>query len=455
MSLVTASWTMPSIERLTQVDILKMFLRESNLGFYSTVSAGSVSELEDLNRLRASSLNSESVNGYLYILRDAGGSSAAPEGEIRPVESFEKKMGRINIDPPFSAPLGANDEYAVFYMTHPQDVLDHLNHLLKNEIYLPAWSILTNVPDGDMEQPNTADWSSTNATVTKSTNEPGMSGVRYLRVLGAGSSNGYARSNFLSVHPGEKYHLSALVRVEGTAARLILYDENNGVEIAAEETSASSTVRLWLEASIPEGCNTVSVRLSTPVNGETSYWDDVCFFGLEALELPLPWWVRDSDQVHGVYELRPANIKNEKEWDPALRGERDVRWDRRDEAFGRGQLRIGARFGQTIYPMFIKGTRNETAFANNTEVKHLDPVMVNAGLCYKVFSSLSGYRSSGALNMDWVREQRGRWQQEWEKQLRLQALRLEQEETAPAVDTFVYRPRHTGDTYYPRAPLVR
>lgn len=445
MSLVTTSYTTAQLERLNRTSILKRFLRESGLGLYGVVDSGTTGTIVDTARLSHPAFNDDTFQGWAYILKDAGGAAAAPEGEIQSIDpdEFAASTGTVGVYGTFSAAPAAGDEFAIFHMIHPQDVLDHLDELLKHEIYLPAWAILSHVPDGDMEQSALTDWTDTNATSAKSTAEPAMNGSRWMTVT-ASADNGYTSSVSLYVHPGERYHMSALARTDGsTQAKLVAYDVTNAAEIDSVSTSATSTVRVWKEFSAPSGCYEIKLRLQTVTNGQVTSWDDVCFFSPNETELPLPWWVKDSDQVHGVYYLRPYSTVSANEWQPAYRGERDQRWDKHDEAFGRGMLRVNARQGSAVYPLYIKGTRNETAFSNNnTDYKRLDPNLITAGLCYKVFSQLSNLPQTGTLNVDWIKEKANIWRSEWEMQKRRHLLRLEQEETSEAPEAmFIRSPR--------------
>lgn len=51
------------------------------------------------------------VNHYAYITEDAGGASAAPEGEERPVSDFNQSSATITVDPAFTAAPASGDTY--------------------------------------------------------------------------------------------------------------------------------------------------------------------------------------------------------------------------------------------------------------------------------------------------------------------------------------------------------
>lgn len=449
--MVTSTYTLPTIERLNKTSVIKRFLRESGLGFYGTATGGGTTSIVDTVRMANGGLNDDFAEGWAYILKDAGGSAAAPEGEIQPLSAFVASTGTATIGT-VTAAVATGDEYAIFTVIHPQEVLDHLTELLTSEIYIPCWTVLTNIPDGDMEQSNTTDWANSNATLAKATAEPAMSGARYLSVT-AGAANAYATpAANISVLPNKKYHLSALVRTDAaTSATLSAYDITNSASIDSVTYAGTGTQRLWMEFTTPAGCYNIKPRLTTVTDTKITYWDDVVLYGLDDVELPGPWWAKDSDQIKGVFQMRPFSTGTNT-WDATLRGERDTRWDFRDDSFGRGQLTFVSRYGTAnSWPVYVKGTRNETAFSNNnSDYKHLDPNLINAGLCFKAFSALSSYRNAGSTNMEWIRERRAFWEGEWKRLRRDHALRLEGETTSIAPMVPFYRNRDRGSWYEDR-----
>lgn len=51
------------------------------------------------------------VGHYAYILTDAGGASAAPEGEERPVTDYDQSAATLTVSPAFTAAVGNGDTY--------------------------------------------------------------------------------------------------------------------------------------------------------------------------------------------------------------------------------------------------------------------------------------------------------------------------------------------------------
>ena len=82
-------------------------------GFYAagTATGGLATTLEDTGGLYAPD---DYWNGhYLYIVEDAGGAGAAPEGEERPVTDYVQSTATLTVSPAFSAAVASGDTYEV------------------------------------------------------------------------------------------------------------------------------------------------------------------------------------------------------------------------------------------------------------------------------------------------------------------------------------------------------
>lgn len=441
MALISAAWTTPTTESYTRAQILKRLLRDGGLGESGTATGGSTSTIVDTGALQSSGYPDDKYKGmWARIEYDAGGASAAPELEIRPCTSSTASSGTATVNPVYSAAPASGDRYQLWAFIHPQKVLDTLDQVMTQDAFLPDWGICTEVPDGDMEQNNTTDWAATNATVTKVSAEPALFGKRWLSVATT-STGGYAASNTIRVSPGKRYHLSAVVRASAasTTPKLIAYDLTNSATIDSKTTTSQTPVRLWFEFTAPSTCYTVNVRLSNTENSVTSLWDDVCLYALDSQDLPLPWWVNNKSQIHGVFRSRWTDIGSN-QWDPIPFGDLDRdRWDFRDSAFGRGQLRIVSRQGPPSEPIYIFGLRNETAWENeNTETKHIDLDWVTARMMVVLLRQMKGPLSIGLQHSDWIDGQQKYWEEEWRKERRKQEERIQDVLQAQAPEVYVY-----------------
>lgn len=453
MALTTAQYTLATAETVTRRQVLERVLRDGGFGQYGTVTSGSTSTIVDTSRL-SGGIPDDWFKGYINrIAYDAGGAGAAPEGEMRFVTASTASSGTVTSGTPvFTAAPAAGDIYQLWQYIHPQVALDTLDQIMTEDVSLPCWTILTEIPDGDMEQNNTTDWTGTNATAAKSTSEPALWGKRYLTVATTSAGGYVAPANTVSVVPGRRYHLSALVRCPASCtAELIAYDVSNSASITSKTTTSRTNVRLWMEFTAPAGCHVVSLRMSNQENSVTSAWDELCFFSLDAYDISLPWWVQSKDNVKGIFKPSFNTIgTNLYEPEPRVDAELD-RWNIVDNAFGRGQLRIHSRYGMIDRPVYIFGTRAETAWANeNTETKHVNRDWLNARMLYLLYGQMQSPRSVGTQNMEWAEKQFARWEKEWNRQRRMQDERLESAIQAAVADVHIYSDRQV----YPERLVV-
>lgn len=378
---------------------------------------------------------------WARIEYDAGGAAAAPEGEIRPVTASTASSGTATVNPVFSAAVASGDKYQLWAYIHPQKVLDTLDQVMTQDVYLPEWAILTEVPDGDMEQDNTTNWAAPIGTLSKVSSEPALCGKRWAQIVTSGSNDYFQNTAAIRVVPGKRYHISALSRcgISTVTARLQAYDNSNGAQIDAVTHSNTTPVRLHMEITAPSGCYDLRVRMGSSGDSETSFWDDVCVYSLDSKDLPLPWWVSNKTQVKGVFRSRWTDAGTDM-WDPIPYGDLDRdRWDFRDSAFGRGQLRIVSRQGPPSEPVYIFGLRPETAFANeNTETKHVDIDWATARMMSVLLRQMQGPLSIGLQQSDWVKERQKYWDEEWRKERKKQEERIQDVLQAQAPEIWVY-----------------
>ncbi len=441
MAEVTVSYTTPQIEGLTRQKILERFLRDSGFGIYGTATSGSTSTIVDTTRLQSAQYSdTEFENNWARVSVKSGGSGAAPEGEIRTISTFTPGAGKLTATPPFTVAPAVSDIYQIWNYVHPQVILDTIDQICKEDVYLPTWTILSEIPDFDMEQSGTTEWTGANSTLAKSTTEPRSNGKQYLTVA-ATSGNGYAKCATLSVIPGHTYHLSALVRANAASvtASLIAYDETNSANISNKTTQTRVWGRLWFNFTAPATCYQVTVRLSTVENGSTTSWNGVALWGLSSYDIALPWWVKDGAQVKGFGRGIQQDIGTSL-WDANPRFSQDSnRWDFKDEAFGRGQIRAVSK-ASISDPVYIFGMRNETAYSSETESKKIDANWMASRLGFLMFEQMQAIPNTGMMNMKWVENQYARYVKSWEIERRKQQKRIEDQLLADGGDAWYSRP---------------
>src|SRR3990167_8204573 len=226
-------------EGITRRNLLSRFLRETGLGHYGTATGGSTTTLVDTTTLQSTQFSDQDwVGGWARISRDAGGAAAAPEAEIRPITTYAPSTGTITVNPAFTAAPVSTDNYELWRFPSPRMILDSLDTLLQEEVWLPCWSPLSQIIDFDMEQDNMTHWTGTNATVTKVTIEPALNGKRWLSVVST-SAGGYATSPTYNVEPSKSYYVSTLVHPTSTftlGPQLVVRDITNSANITGTVT---------------------------------------------------------------------------------------------------------------------------------------------------------------------------------------------------------------------------
>jgi len=441
MALITGSWTTATVEAYTRATLLKRILREG-FGEYGTATGGSTSTIVDTGMLQSSGYPDDKYKGmWARIEYDAGGAAAAPELEIRPCTASTSSNGTVTVNPVYSAATASGDRYQLWAFMHPQKVLDTLDQVMTQDCFLPEWTLLTEMPDGDMEQNNTTDWGNSNATLSKVTAEPSLWGKRWLRVTTT-DAGGYAENAAaLAVVPGATYHISAIARPTAatTTATVRAYDNTNAATIDLKTYTGSAPGRVYMEVTAPAGCHDLRVRLGATANGVAVDFDEVAVYSTGANSLPLPWWVSNKAQVKGIFRTTWTGLTSDV-WDPMPSMTLDnERWDFRDSAFGRGQLRIVASQGVIPTPMYLFGLRPETAWANeNTEVKHVDQDWVIARTMQILFRQMQGPLSIGLQHSEWVQERQKYWDEEYRRERKKQEERIQDVLQAEVPDVYVY-----------------
>ena len=88
--------------------------RETGLLISGTATGGSTSTIIDINRLAEYDELGAFRRTLAYIRTDAGGASAAPEGEARFVTAYSGQNKQLTVAPVFSAAVAAGDTYEVY-----------------------------------------------------------------------------------------------------------------------------------------------------------------------------------------------------------------------------------------------------------------------------------------------------------------------------------------------------
>ena len=389
------SFSLPTVEGSNRLNLFKKLSRATGILKYGTVTSGARDYIIDSTRLKSSQLShSEWEGGWVRISSTTD--SLAPQGEIIPISIFTPELGKVEGSPYFTVAPESGDTYELWKLD-PQDIIDIVDEALTDDLYVPCWTVLSEVPDYDMEQSGTTDWTAVNSTVTKQTSEPRSpwSGKRYLRVVSS-SAGGYARTALLNVQGGKPYFSSAAARASIGTAKLVIYDETNGAIIDSWTSDQMYPNRISLFWQSPTTCKQVSLRLTSVDSGDTTEWDEVIFHSTYSPDIELPWWIKNRNQVKGIFQYQPITI-TDKIWDMVLKGEYDSRFD----IYDMGQKkRAVARQGVITWPLYLLGIRNETAYSDDTtDLKYIDPNLFIACLGWKIYKYLCQPFVNGILDV--------------------------------------------------------
>lgn len=418
MPLVSTADSALHIRTLTRNQLCKRILRESGLGTYGVVTSGDTNFLIDTTKLKSSQYSEDEwVDGWVRISKDSSSVGSALENSISPITDYAPTTGTISFNPSFSIATAAGDEYELWRFPNPNEVMDTIDQCLLNDIYLPCWSLISEVPDFDMEQSGTSDWSATNATIAKATSTRNR-GKRSLTVTTT-SANGYASTASLYVEPQKSYFASVDFTSgdASTTAKLVAFDITNNAEITSKTATRRNVGKLWFEFTSPSGCYEIKLRLQVVETTSTVTFDDVIFFSTEQKTVSLPWWVSDREQVKGVFQLDLRDVSTNLATDELI-GEQDERWDVMDTAFGNyNKLKLRARYGTCTRPLYIFGVRSETAFSDdNSDYKLVSEDYLLSGVLTKLFSTLKNEPREGLLDAKFFERKYEEWSKKWEQE---------------------------------------
>ena len=416
-----------SVEELTRTNFIKRFLRETGLGDYGIATGGSTSTIVDTGRLKSTQYaDKDWEGGWARISKDAGGAQAAPEGEISPITTYAPSTGTITVNPNFTQAPVSTDEYELWKFPTPQLVLDFLDQILKNDVWLPCWSPLSELPDFDMEDSGLDDWTDSGSTSSKVAGVTALSGRRHLNIAYTADGD-FTRTASIAVAPGDPYYTSVLCRPnsDGTFT-LQIFDVTNSAVIDSQTHTARYTGRIWLTWNAPATCELVQVRLVGSANSINADWDDLVFYAQNEPSIALPNWVKSKNQLRKVYRLSVGEVVDNVQ-PPVLRGRGFQDYIIADNAFGTGQLRITMK-ERTAVPdsLYILGLRNEIAYTDDTsDVKLVDENYLMALLATKVFEHLGQLPRTGVLDTAWITDRARFWKTKADIESRVQMSRLE------------------------------
>lgn len=437
VTLILTTPTLAQVEGATRNEIFKRFLRETGLGSYGVVTGiggGATSTLDDTTRLKSSQFNTDAwKGGWVRIAKNSNSNGTAPEGDVSAITAYDPTTnGRLTFSPVVTGNIEVGDEYELWRFPSPAFVIDDLNTVLKEDVYLPCWTVLSEAPDFDMEQNNTTDWTAGNGntTLSKASGEPSLDGARWLALsTNSGNAGSAYNANEISVQPSTKYFVSVVCyNHNGNTLTLEAYDATNSATIDSRDWTGRFPGRVHFEFTTPSTCKSLRIYLKHAASSGSlvSYWDELCLYPSGSYDIALPWWVKNKNQIKAIFRLSPSDIDTDV-WDSTLRGEFYNSFEIRDNAFGRGQLRLVIERGTLPGILFMFGVRNETSYSDdNTDNKRIDENFLVAALATKVFRRLKTFPNSNAMQTTWIEKQYEEWETRYKQLSRQQSTRVEE-----------------------------
>jgi len=317
------------------------------------------------------------VGNFLYVSYDAGGASAAPEGEYRRIAQYDASAGQFTMDAAFSAAVTLNDKVEMHSRIHPVVLHECIDSALRKMMY-PTIAVPSLMADADMEASGTTSWTAGGgATLAKNTTAANVyRGVQSLSVTDDGSGNDYAYQRF-SVTPGDTYYVFGVGRnsAVATSCKLQAYDVTNAAEIDSETSTQLEWGGLGFSLTIPASCEQMDIRLITVTASGISYWDHVGLYRSGCRRYALPSWVTEKGQVGRlVYQLEGSELAADT---TAMDTQAPTRWE---------HMRV-KKEGATVY------------IAPDPPFNHVGPIYVE---CVRPYAALATDAATTDADLDWV-----------------------------------------------------
>lgn len=257
-----------------------------------------------------SSASANAYDGvYIYVATDAGGASAAPEGEISRVTQggFTGSSGTWTVSPAFTAAVASGDTVYFLYGLDRTSIVNAVNRV-GAELYMPAYTVLSMVTDGNMETTGVGNWAAVGTPTTRqktTTSGRVLIGTQALQIITDDISEG-ATSDTVRVHEGENLLLSVPVMCDAGSAIVTLYDATNGAAIRSATVDEEDWAEVRFQDVVPDGCEEVTVRILSATAASTIYVGWAALTSMSRSVFPLPSLVTDTSWLEGVFYLPQA-----------------------------------------------------------------------------------------------------------------------------------------------------
>lgn len=231
------------------------------------------------------------------------GSSGVPArglagGWILPTSGSEKterlvttmaSAGNATVSPAWT---GAQNSVTYEYHTTQPSIISQAIRDAVRRLRVIGYIYPSLVVDGDMEYSDTSAWSSSNATLTKSTEAGHTNLAQQSLFVNNSAANGYAQSAQITVAAGEVYDVWALVAVDVGTATLRAYDNTGAATITDVSTVGENWQWLKLTVTVPSGCRDLRFRLIGTESTTDAYWNLVLVRRQDSNRMVLPYWMQ-------------------------------------------------------------------------------------------------------------------------------------------------------------------
>lgn len=424
MSAVTADWTgvTPQWMQTTQPQITSAFLNMTGLGWSgSCTSAGIVTTIIDSGLANAYTSDRTWKGTWIRMT----GGTVANLGQVRQIQSYTPASGTLTFSPALPAITASSDTYELWMTTmEPRVVINMLDRITSNYgLGLQTYSLLSEVPDGDMEQSGTTAYAAVNATIAKVTDylKPGINGKRALEVTTT-TAGGYAElAAPLRVTLSSSLFLSAMFTPSNPSVTntgfIKIVDAISGATLQTLTTTSKTTTRLWQNFGYGNADTTlIQLRVGSEENSVTGRWDDLVIMDSQSLVQPLPYWMGTDSAFKEAFIWRPVSSgSGQNEYDPSLVGVKAVGWRPKGDHFsGGGRMYIeGNNFPGNM--MFVSGVRFEEAWASLTETKRIDLQWAAAALAVQYYTRLRGQFAGSKEKSEDLTGYLSYWEREFKK----------------------------------------
>ena len=314
----------------------------------------------------------------IYVLSTTD--AAAPQGEYRRVTTggFASSTGTWTVGPAFSAVIGAGDVVLFLYGLSRENILDAANDI-QRELFLPRYTPLTLITDGNMEASGQTNWPDAvgTPTQTKETTEV-LTGTQSLKIVTTTVDHAVTSAS-LPVTEGEQLLVWSPIRVTAGSLRLSLYDVTNSVEIdgATLNEDAWTEVRLPSQT-VPADCQNVAVRYVAKTAATTAYVDHCGVLSYNRSYYSLPSQVADAVDLEEVcYQM--AGLTSEADDAYMAFAEAMQPWGGRILRDHAGVNSHRVDVGRVNVPLYLKFWAALTVFSADTDTTPAPQDMVVQG----------------------------------------------------------------------------